>query len=163
MTHTSHYDATWCNGLYPSLPLLLIPLTPPLCGRCDDLRCCGSTNGMAAAWQRPPMTERFCCIDNQHSNSNFTYKAASLAQYQIKHSFPFWNFPLILLLAHTAHFGKIRYVSLTLVLLFITCQWYFPSEKILLQLFFSSGQINYILVSILNDIIILLTLISILK
>jgi len=50
----------------PLLPLLLVPLTLLLCGCCDDWHGCRATNGVAVAWQQPPITEHFCSIDWQH-------------------------------------------------------------------------------------------------
>jgi len=43
--------------------LLLVLLTPALCGRCDDWRGRGSTNDVAVAWQWPSVTKPFCSVD----------------------------------------------------------------------------------------------------
>ena len=46
------------SSLHRQPPLLLVPLTPPSCGRCDDGGRClpWSTNGVAVVWQRQPVT-----------------------------------------------------------------------------------------------------------
>jgi len=62
---TSHHATIWHDSLYLPLPLLLVPLTPPSWGHCDDSHGCGSTSGVAVAWQWPPTTEWFCSIDDE--------------------------------------------------------------------------------------------------